>query len=116
MVRAWDVVTTATPASTPAGSTAANGTQASTGSVTDTKSAQAKNDTPADKNAKKSDAPVEKTDAMPSPGEDLDPHIKKGSEDDVDAVGTAEHRRPRDGELVLDQLGDRDGQAVLDGD
>jgi len=28
------------------------------------------------------------TDAIPSPGEALDPHIKKGSEDDVDAVGT----------------------------
>jgi hypothetical protein len=28
------------------------------------------------------------TDALPSPGEALDPHIKKGSEDDVDAVGT----------------------------
>jgi hypothetical protein len=29
-----------------------------------------------------------KTDVLPSPGEDLDPHIKKGSEDDVDAIGT----------------------------
>jgi len=29
-----------------------------------------------------------KSDALPSPGEALDPHIKKGSEDDVDAVGT----------------------------
>ena len=29
-----------------------------------------------------------KTDALPSPGEALDPHIKKGSEDDIDAVGT----------------------------
>ena len=28
-----------------------------------------------------------KTDSIPSPGEALDPHIKKGSEDDVDAVG-----------------------------
>ncbi|GAC1425108.1 MAG: hypothetical protein NVSMB62_22180 [Acidobacteriaceae bacterium] len=28
-----------------------------------------------------------KRDALPSPGEALDPHIKKGSEDDVDAVG-----------------------------
>ena len=28
------------------------------------------------------------TDSIPSPGEDLDPHIKKGSEDDVNAVGT----------------------------
>ena len=29
-----------------------------------------------------------KADSIPSPGEDLDPHIKKGSEEDVDAVGT----------------------------
>ncbi len=29
-----------------------------------------------------------KADAIPSPGEDLNTHIKKGSEDDVDAVGT----------------------------
>jgi beta-barrel assembly-enhancing protease len=29
-----------------------------------------------------------KTDVLPSPGEALDPHIKKGSEDDVDAIGT----------------------------
>ena len=28
-----------------------------------------------------------KTDSLPSPGQDLDPHIKKGSEDDVNAVG-----------------------------
>jgi hypothetical protein len=28
------------------------------------------------------------TDVLPSPGEDLNPHIKKGSEDDVDAIGT----------------------------
>ena len=31
---------------------------------------------------------TEKSDSMASPGEDLDPHIKKGSEEDVDAVGT----------------------------
>ncbi len=31
---------------------------------------------------------AKKTDSIPSPGEALDPHIKKGSEDDVDAVGT----------------------------
>ncbi|QMV19535.1 M48 family metalloprotease [Granulicella sp. 5B5] len=36
----------------------------------------------------KNDAPgSEKADAIPSPGEELDPHIKKGSEDDVNAVG-----------------------------
>jgi hypothetical protein len=31
---------------------------------------------------------AKRTDALPSPGEALDPHIKKGSEDDVDAIGT----------------------------
>ena len=35
-----------------------------------------------DKNAKP------KTDVLPSPGEALDPHIKTGSEDDVNAIGT----------------------------
>ncbi len=34
------------------------------------------------------DKKAAKTDALPSPGEALDPHIKKGSEDDVNAVGT----------------------------
>jgi hypothetical protein len=29
-----------------------------------------------------------KSDALPSPGEDLDPHIKAGSEDDINAIGT----------------------------
>ncbi len=33
-------------------------------------------------------ADTAKTDVLPSPGEALDPHIKKGSEDDVDAIGT----------------------------
>ena len=31
---------------------------------------------------------TKKADSMPSPGEALDPHIRKGSEDDVNAVGT----------------------------
>jgi hypothetical protein len=44
--------------------------------------ADAKSKSKADKNA------VEKADSIPSPGDELDPHIKKGSEDDVDAVGT----------------------------
>ena len=34
------------------------------------------------------DGNTAKADAIPSPGEALDPHIKKGSEDDVNAVGT----------------------------
>ena len=46
-------------------------------------------------------------DALPSPGEALDPHIKKGSEDDVDAVGTRNIGGRGLGELVLDQLRDQ---------
>jgi hypothetical protein len=44
------------------------------------------NKPPAAPSATKTD--TAKTDVLPSPGEDLDPHIKKGSEDDVDAIGT----------------------------
>lgn len=36
----------------------------------------------------KDETATAKADAIPSPGESLNPHIKKGSEDDVDAVGT----------------------------
>ena len=44
--------------------------------------------TPAeDKAARDEVASKNKSDSLPSPGENLDPHIKKGSEDDVDAVG-----------------------------
>ncbi len=39
-------------------------------------------------NKKATDAAKAQTDSLPSPGENLDPHIKKGSEDDVDAIGT----------------------------
>ena len=57
---------------------------------TQTATADAGKDAPknakSDKNAKPGDT-SEKADAIPSPGEELDPHIKKGSEDDVDAVG-----------------------------
>jgi len=35
----------------------------------------------------KTAAAATKTDSLPSPGENLDPHIKPGSEDDVNAVG-----------------------------
>ena len=54
------------------------------------KTAQAPDAKPTD--AKKGTPDVasstEKSDSMASPGEDLDPHIKKGTEEDVDAVGT----------------------------
>lgn len=43
--------------------------------------------TPADKKAATAKAAA-KTDSVPSPGENLDPHIKAGSESDVNAIGT----------------------------
>jgi len=43
--------------------------------------------TPADNKAA-TDAAKGKTDSLPSPGENLDPHIKAGSEEDVNAIGT----------------------------
>jgi hypothetical protein len=52
--------------------------QSGSGSSTDAK-ADAKTD---------ATSTTAKTDVLPSPGEALDPHIKKGSEEDVDAVGT----------------------------
>ncbi len=39
------------------------------------------------KNGTATDATTAKNDAIPSPGEQLDPHIKKGTEEDVNAVG-----------------------------
>ena len=42
--------------------------------------------TPAE--VKKAAEPVKVADAIPSPGEALNPHIKPGSEDDVNAIGT----------------------------
>ncbi len=45
-------------------------------------------DKPTAKDAAALPASAKKTDSLPSPGEALDPHIKAGSEDDVNAVGT----------------------------
>ena len=57
-----------------------------------------------------------KADSIPSPGEALDPHIKKGSEDDVDAVGTRNIGGRGMGNWYSTNWEIRDGQAVLDGD
>jgi len=43
--------------------------------------------TPAENKAAKETA-SKKADSLPSPGDNLDPHIKPGSEDDVNAIGT----------------------------
>jgi hypothetical protein len=65
----------------PADKTDATATTPDTSTPTDTPNAKDKKDKDA-KNAKP------KTDVLPSPGEDLNPHIKAGSEDDVAAIGT----------------------------
>jgi hypothetical protein len=62
----------------PTGGDKTSGDKGGAGSSTDTK-ADAKAD---------ATSTTAKSDALPSPGEALNPHIKKGSEDDVDAVGT----------------------------
>jgi beta-barrel assembly-enhancing protease len=43
---------------------------------------------PSAADSKTTDTASKKADSLPSPGEHLDPHIKAGSEDDVNAVGT----------------------------
>jgi hypothetical protein len=75
-----------TPSTAPADTTPA-------ASDTDTTKAAPASSKDAKKQAKaareaKGEAEQAKSDALPSPGEALDPHIKAGSEDDVNAVGT----------------------------
>jgi predicted Zn-dependent protease len=74
-----------TPAASP---TPATGQTTPDAKPTDSKSPDA---TPTDgrKELSVKDAPpaTNKEDSIPSPGEQLDPHIKKGTEEDVDAVG-----------------------------
>ena len=77
--------TTATP---PAAGTPTVSTDPAPASPTDTKDSK-DSKKPDASTAKATDtAASKKTDSIPQPGEALDPHIKKGSEDDVDAVGT----------------------------
>jgi hypothetical protein len=87
-----------TPAGSPADPTTSGTTNSGSG-PTITVIPQAGSSTP-DGKAPDANAPTgvkgapdvvsstDKSDSMASPGEDLDPHIKKGSEEDVDAVGT----------------------------
>jgi hypothetical protein len=98
---------TPTPSSTPANPTPANPVNSSAtpdqatpppAAVDNSSDAPPAKSAPADpkatkkqikENAKQQQATTEpKTDTLPSPGEALDPHIKPGSEDDVNAVGT----------------------------
>jgi hypothetical protein len=71
------------PTVTPGGSTTPDGTTADKGAD---KGPGAK--APKDgKTAANAGDATAKADSIPSPGEELDPHIKKGSEEDVNAVG-----------------------------
>jgi beta-barrel assembly-enhancing protease len=96
---------TTTPAdtqATPAQTTPNKTTQDQTQTTPPPDSAQVPADVPAEKpipghptatpkqikDAAKQAKAENKTDVLPSPGEALDPHIKPGSEDDVNAVGT----------------------------
>jgi predicted Zn-dependent protease len=81
---------TATPSdstTTPPAATAPATPQPSTSATTDSKT-NSKSDTDSTKPPAARTTETAKTDVLPSPGEALDPHIKKGSEDDVDAIGT----------------------------
>jgi len=71
-------VPTATPGTSP---TAAPDTTADSGKKPDVKPSKNK-DKKGDVNASEA-----KDDSIPTPGEELDPHIKKGSEEDVNAIG-----------------------------
>jgi beta-barrel assembly-enhancing protease len=75
--------------STPAPSATATTDTSAPAASTATKADSKPDAKPDNKNAKADDkAAAPKTDVLPSPGEALDPHIKKGSESDVNAVGT----------------------------
>ena len=82
---------TPAPAQAPADSTSTAPATPSTPTITviPDKTAQAPDAKPADPKKGTPDvmSSTEKSDSMASPGEDLDPHIKKGTEEDVDAVG-----------------------------
>jgi hypothetical protein len=74
------------PSTAPAASADPAGTLPPPG--TSTPGTDGKGDTKTDAKPDAKAATAPKTDVLPSPGEALDPHIKKGSEDDVDAIGT----------------------------
>jgi len=90
----------ATPASTDPSVSAPAQTTPATQTPTDSTSGRAplpkpdttSTDDKSGKNTKTADnskTPAQpKTDSIPSPGEELNPHIKPGSEDDVNAIGT----------------------------
>jgi hypothetical protein len=76
-----------TPSTAPADSTTPTVSDTDTTKPPPASSKDAKKQAKAAREAK-GEAEQAKSDALPSPGEALDPHIKAGSEDDVNAVGT----------------------------
>lgn len=84
---------TAPATTSPAGAPAASAPAVSNPAADTTTASSGQMQTPAPdagnrKALPKAATTTAKADTIPSPGEDLDPHIKKGSEEDVDAVGT----------------------------
>ena len=76
-----------TPGAAPAPAAPAPGVPAPAGQTTSPGQTPAP-DASSRKALPKGAASTAKADTIPSPGENLDPHIKKGSEEDVEAVGT----------------------------
>ena len=79
--------TAAPPAQNSPADTAAQDKSADTTAAPAQDKSAAKSDKSANAKSAKSAKAENKSDVLPSPGESLDPHIKKGSEDDVNAVG-----------------------------
>ncbi len=75
------------PNQNPAGTPSVNPTSAPTDTPAVTADSGKKSNGKAAKPGKKGNVDEAKEDSVPNPGEDLDPHIKKGSEEDVNAVG-----------------------------
>ena len=79
--------TPAPPNQGPTGTPSASPTTAPASTPDVTADGSKKSNGKAAKPGKKGNVDEAKEDSIPNPGEDLDPHIKKGSEEDVNAVG-----------------------------
>src|SRR6201996_6558594 len=79
--------TPAPPDQSPAGTPSATPTSAPAATPDVTADNSKKSSGKAAKPGKKGNVDEAKADSIPNPGEELDPHIKKGSEEDVNAVG-----------------------------
>src|SRR5579864_5123512 len=79
--------TPAPPVQSPAGTPTVSPTTAPAATPDVTADNSKKSNGKAAKPGKKGSVDEAKEDSIPNPGEDLDPHIKKGSEEDVNAVG-----------------------------